>query len=150
MKYFQICPQVAGVCGDETVCDDWSSRPVVIRKLQFELESWPEDDLILATVGGYAGTSRLAEAIKKAELTGIEFDRLEMIKGDQFWLQEEEHANEKIPEYRWFKFTGEPGVDDFGIIGKPVALPLTVSERALKILRQFNMNNLRTKGFRVK
>lgn len=147
MKFFQISPQCAGTTGDDTICEDWSARPVVLHKLQFELELWPEDDLIEATIQGYAGTRRLADAIKLAGLTGIEFDQLDMIKYDQFWLWEDEHKGEIIPEYLWFKFPGKPGINDFGQIPLPVVMELTISERALAVLKQFKIENCRIKDF---
>lgn len=147
MKFFQISPQCVGTTGDETICSDWSARPVAFQKLQFELELWPEDDLIEASFSAYAGTRRLADAIKAAGLTGIEFDRLDMIKYDQFWLWEEEHQGETIPEYLWFKFPGEPGINDFGQIPLPVVMELTISERALAVLKQFRIENCQIKDF---
>ncbi|MBP6743835.1 hypothetical protein KBI23_07955 [bacterium] len=147
MKFYQFSPQCVGTTGEDTICADWSARPVVFHKLQFELEYWPEDDFIGATIQAYAGTIVLANAIEAAGLTGIKFDRLEMIKGDQFWLWEEEHLGETIPEYLWFKFSGNAGIDDFGMIHAPVALPLTVSEKALAVLKQFKIENCRIKDF---
>lgn len=147
MKYFQISPETAGTTGDNTVCEDWSARPVVFHKLQFELESWPEDDLIEATIQGYAGTRALADAIQSAGLTGVIFDRLDMTKGDQFWLWENEHQGETIPEYLWFKFPGLAGVEDFGMIHAAVAFPLTVSEKALTVLKRFKIENCRIEDF---
>ncbi|MFA5911343.1 MAG: hypothetical protein WC815_21415 [Vicinamibacterales bacterium] len=147
MKFFQFSPQTAGTTGDKTVCEDWSARPIVFHKLQFELELWPEDDLIEAINQGYAGTCSLAEAIKAACMTGIEFDALDMIKYDQFWLWEEEHPGESIPEYLWFKFTGRAGIDDFGMTYIEDGFPLIVSERALKLLTSFKIGHCRVRDF---
>ena len=147
MKFYQISPETAGTIGDATICSDWSARPVVMQNLQFELESWPEDDLIEATIQGYAGTRRLADAIQAAGLAGIEFDALDMIRGDQFWLCEDEHPGETIPEYLWFKFPGKPGVDDFGMTHIKGGFPLIVSEKALTVLKKFKLQNCRIKDF---
>lgn len=147
MRFYQISPEAAGTVGDATVCPDWSARPVIMHNFQFELESWPEDDFIGATIQGYAGTKPLADAIKAAGLTGIVFDRLDMIKGDQFWLWEEQHQGQTIPEFVWFKFPGLAGVEDFGMIHAPVAFPLTVSEKALAVLKRFKIENSRIKDF---
>ncbi|MFA6555291.1 MAG: hypothetical protein WCT03_02625 [Candidatus Obscuribacterales bacterium] len=147
MKFFQFSPQCAGTTGDETICPDWSARPVILHKLQFELESWPEDDLIEATIQGYAGTTTLADAINLAGLTGVTFDRLDMIKGDQFWLWENEHQGETIPEYLWFKFPGIAGKDDFGQVAIKGIFDLIVSEKTLAVLKQFKIENCRIKDF---
>jgi len=141
MNYFQISPQVAGTLGDGSVVADYAERPLRISKLQFELTSWPEDDLIVAMIQGYAGTTRLAEAITAAGLTGIEFGSLEMIEGDQFWIKKKHHQGETIPEYCWFRFTGTHCVDDFGLIPLPVFPSLVVSDRALTLLRSFKFTN---------
>lgn len=138
MMFYQVGPECAGSVGDDSVFEDESVRPVRMSKFQFELNFWPEDDLIVATVQGYAGTERLSDAIKAAGLTGIEFDELDMVEGEQFFIHKKDRYGEILPKYLWFKLVGKPGLDDFGVIPGPVSLPLVVSERALHILATFD------------
>ena len=147
MTFYQTSPQVAGCFGDDTEIHDISARPPKFSNFQFELTIWPDDDLIVASGGGYAGSTKLADAIKQAQLSGIEFDHVEMVDGDQFYKYRKRHASEKLPGFLWFKFIGQPGIDDFGLIPAPVNLPLVVSEKALNLLKTFNHEHLRIKDF---
>lgn len=140
MKFYRLEPDTSGGLGDDTVHEGWEDRPMRISKLQIELDFWPSDDFLVADMYGYVGTHRLAEAIKKNGLTGVEFDYVDVIEGDQFWLERDEHPGQELPELLWFKFTGQAGVDDFGLIQGPCTLPLVVSERALVLLRSFEIS----------
>jgi len=65
MNFFRLDPFTIGGLGDNTVHEGWSDRPLKISKLEIVLDAWPDDDLVEADMYGYAGTHRLAEAIKK-------------------------------------------------------------------------------------
>ncbi len=145
MKFFQIDPDTIGSLGDDTEHEGWTDRPLKISKLQIELDFWIDDDLVEANFDGYAGTHRLAEAIRKNGLTGIEFDRVDVIEGDQFWIHKKDHPGEAVPELLWFKFTGKAAVDDFGLLQGPGSFPLVVSERALVLLKSFSLTKCRVK-----
>lgn len=145
MKFYQIEPDTAGSLGDDTVHEGWTDRPLKISKLQIELEFWPDDDLVEAGLYGYVGTRRLAEALKNNRLTGVEFDHVDVIEGDQFWIHKEDHPGETVPELLWFKFFGKAAVDDFGLLQGPGSFPLVVSERALVLLKSFKFTNCEIK-----
>lgn len=145
MTYFQISPHICGCFGDDTDIQDIYAFPTKFSNFHFELTIWPEADLITAGYDAYAGTTRLADAIKKAGLTGVEFDHVEMVDGDQFYKYRKQHAGEELPDYLWFKFTGKPGIDDFGQI--QTVFPLVVSERALNLLKTFDHKHFRIKDF---
>jgi hypothetical protein len=116
-----------------------------ISKLQVEMDFWPDDDLLEASTYGYVGTYRLAEAIKKHGLTGVEFDHVDVIEGEQFFIQKDKHPGESVPELLWFKFIGKAAVDDFGLLQGPGSFPLVVSERALGVLKTFNFTECEIK-----
>jgi hypothetical protein len=145
MKFFQLNPQLVGSLGDETVHDGWSDRPLKIHKFQLWLKKWPEDDLVEADMYGYAGSPRLADAIKNNQLTGIEFDHVDVIEEEQFYIHKNDHPGEAVPELLWFKFTGQIAVDDFGLLQGPRSYPLVVSERALELLKSFSLNKCNIK-----
>ena len=148
MRFYQINPQTIGWVGDDAVEEDMEARPVIIHKLQIDLEFWPDDDLVEAGLYGYCGTTKLMRAIKEAELTGVDFDKVEVIEGEQFFIQRKSHPNTELPELHWFKFyTGIPGTDDFGLLTGPVTSPLVVSEKALVLLKSFNHQKMEIKGF---
>lgn len=145
MKFFQISPYTIGSLGDDTEHEGWTDRPLKISKLQIELDLWPVDDLVEASIDGYAGTYRLAEAIKNNGLTGVEYDHVDVQEGDQFWIYKNDHPGEAVPELLWFKFTGKAAVDDFGLLQGPGSFPLVVSERALVLLKSFSLTKCRVK-----
>jgi hypothetical protein len=147
MKFFLLCPFTIGSLGDDTVHEGWSDRPLKISKLQIVLDAWPDDDLVEANMYGFAGTHRLAEAIKKNGFTGVEYDHVDVEEGDQFWIRKRKHPGEAVPELLWFKFVGRPGADDFGLVDGPAIFPLVVSERALALLKSFNFTKCEIKDF---
>jgi hypothetical protein len=150
MKFFRLDPFTIGSLGDDTVHEGWSDRPLKISKLQIELDAWPYDDLVEADFDGFVGSHRLADAIKKNGLSGVEYDHVDVVEGDQFWIRKKEHLGEAVPELLWFKFIGRAGIDDFGLIDGPCSFPLTVSERALALLKSFNFTKCEIKDFEPK
>jgi hypothetical protein len=147
MKFFRLDPFTVGSLGDNTVHEGWSDRPLKISKLEIVLDAWPDDDLVEADMYGYAGTQRLADAIKIGGFTGVEYDHVDVEEGDQFWIRKNEHPGETVPELLWFKFVGQAGIDDFGLIDGPGSFSLVVSERALATLKSFNFMKCRIKDF---
>jgi len=147
MKFFRLSLFTIGTLGDDTVHEGWSDRPLKISKLQIELDAWPDDDLTEAAIYGFVGTHRLAQAIKENGFTGVDYDHVDVIDGDQFWIRKKEHPGEAVPELLWFKFVGKPGFDDFALIDGPGSFPLVVSERALTLLKSFNFTKCEIKDF---
>jgi hypothetical protein len=147
MNFFRVDPFTIGTLGDDTIHEGWTDRPLKISKLQIELDAWPDDDLVEAAIYGFVGTNRLANAIKKNGFTGVDYDHVDVIEGDQFWIRKKEHPGETVPELLWFKFVGKPGVDDFGLIDGPGSFSLVVSDRALVLLKSFNFAKCRIKDF---
>lgn len=139
MKFFSLGPEAAGELGSNTL-GNTKERPHRIDRLHLELTFWPEDDLIDAYT--YVCSRHLAEALKNSELTGFTLDQIfEVSQGDQFEISANTHKGEKLPEYVWLKVTGRAGVDDFGLVQGPCALPLVVSQAALDLLMAFELKH---------
>lgn len=139
MRFFAISPEAAGELGNACEHGDITERPVKIFKADFEFQFWPHDDLLCGFYI-YACTHEVAEALKKANFTGFEVAKMTVSFEERFYQWAELHKEEILPEFQWLKVTGRPGVDDFGLVAGPVEIPLIVSERALKVLKQFKLS----------
>jgi len=133
MRFYSLKPEVAGGLGKETVMDREVSPPSVVI-LHYELEGWLGDDL-LETFPCFIVSRRLAQEIVGNCLSGCELVRVKVTTSRQF---RELYPNRGIPEFEWLKITGRVGVNDFGIAADN---RLVVSDRALSILRSFNLQN---------
>lgn len=134
MKYYSLDPEVAGGFGENTVMDDPTARPPIVRNFHFQFEGWLGDDL-LETVACFIATKRLVEAIRALQPSGIGFDKVEITKSEQF---EELYPDRELPDFVWLKITGKPGRDDFGLSEEH---RLVVSERMLSAMKMLNLNN---------
>ncbi|WP_028226702.1 hypothetical protein [Paraburkholderia ferrariae] len=132
-NYYVIEPEVAGGFGERTIINR-SSGKMVVTRLHYELEGWLGDPLLESTPC-YIATKDLAREIENRQLSGVEFDFVEITLSDQF---EKIHANKAVPDFVWLKAVGEPGKDDFGIGS---GLRLVVSERVLDILKQYGVSH---------
>ncbi|MCH8498306.1 MAG: hypothetical protein LAT63_07500 [Marinobacter sp.] len=126
--YFYIEPEVSGGFGDNAVVDT-SVHPPRLSKLHCQFDSWLGDDL-LETFPCYVVSKPLANEIGSAKLTGYTLGDVEVSKSEKF---EELCPGKALPEFYWFKVTGEAGKDDFGIAED---YRLVVSERALEVLKK--------------
>lgn len=139
MRFFSLGPEAAGELGADTI-GNTKERPHRIERLHLELTFWPEDELIDAYT--YVCTKRLAEVLSASMLTGFEIGKIyEISRGDQFEVSANSHKSAQLPEFVWFKVYGKAGVDDFGLVQGPCALPLVVSERALQVLKTGALNH---------
>jgi hypothetical protein len=139
MKYYALGAEAAGDFGKNTVRGDVSDRPPKISYFHFELERYPHDDLLEA-LATYAITEQLAEALSANKLTGFEFGDVEISFDEQFHVWAEMHKGEELPKYMWLKVTGRPGIDDFGMVQGPCKYPLVVSDKAMRVLKQFKLS----------
>lgn len=139
MRFFALSPEAAGELGNACEHGDITERPVKILKADFEFQFWPHDDLLCGFYI-YACTPEVAEALKVQQLTGFEIAELNVSFEERFYQWAELHKDETLPEFQWLKVTGRPGVDDFGLLSGPVEAPLVVSEKALKVLKQFKLS----------
>jgi hypothetical protein len=137
MKYYSIEPEVAGGWGKNTVHDESeSAEPPFVLKLHYEFDGWAGDEL-LESSGCYIVTERLAREIERAQLTGAQFDDVEISTSGEYDDFQELHPDRKLPKFLWLRLVGKLGQDDFAISG----LRLVVSERALQLLTSIGISN---------
>jgi hypothetical protein len=133
MKYYCLAPEVGGGFGEHTLMDS-SVRPPRLTRFHYKFDGWLGDDL-LETVACFIGTRRLVDRLQSLNPTGLELDRVEISKSDEF---KELHPDRALPEFAWLKITGEAGRDDFGLSQEH---RLVVSERVLSVLNSLTLNN---------
>jgi hypothetical protein len=126
-KFYVVEPEVAGGWGKNTVFTGVPGKPTVVHKLHYQFDGWLGDELLESTPC-YIVTERLAHKMEQADLSGVNFDEVEVTKSEQF---EELYPNRSLPKFVWLKVNGKPGQDDFGVAP---GLRLIVSDRALHVL----------------
>jgi len=134
MKFFAVRPEVAGGLGEQTVIDR-SFGKMDVLKLHYQFDGWLGDD-ILESDPCFIVSERLAQAIERERLTGVQFDDVEITKSELFM---DLHPDRQLPNFVWLKVEGTAGRDDFGI--SPDLL-LVVSERAIALLKKFRFSNV--------
>jgi hypothetical protein len=134
MGFFALEPEVAGGWGKNTTFTRTPGIPVVVHKLQYEFEGWLGDE-ILETTPCFIVTERLADEIRRRNLSGAEFGEVEVTKSAQFRLF---HPERKLPKFVRLLPGPNPGRDDFGL---GADLILVVSEAALALLRESGISN---------
>lgn len=133
MKYYTLSPEVAGELGEDTEMDT-AVHPPVVSRLHYEFSDWLGDDLV-ESFPVFLISSVLGQDASGAGLTGFVLADAEVTVSEE---AQELLEGETIPEFRWLKITGQPGVDDFG---QTEQARLVVSERALEVLRQGSLEN---------
>ena len=131
-NFYSLEPEVAGELGPKTIMDS-SVHPPIVSKLHFIFSGWLGDEII-ECFPCYIVTEGLVQEIKKLQPSGCWFDDVTIEKSEQF---NELYPNKLLPKFKWLKVEGKAGKDDFGI--SPDNL-LVVSERMLKVLKSFNLN----------
>lgn len=138
MKYYRFEPHCSGDYGENTVyVGQKTAHPCVVSHLHYEFSHWPKDDF-LCCIFHFIGRDRLRQALEAMQppVTGIEFDEVE-ISGDEDEFKHvwrEGRPDSELGKWYWFKITGKPGIDDFGLIP---AAKLIISERVLEVLNRF-------------
>jgi hypothetical protein len=133
MNYFFLQPEVAGGLGEDTVLTR-DTHPPIVTKLHYEIDVWLGDAL-LEGFPCFILIPELAEAIVRAELTGAGIAPVKVTPSGIF---EDLNPGRKLPEFRWLKLAGMPGRDDMAADEKG---NLVVSERALRILKRFQLKH---------
>ena len=132
MPYFYVEPDVAIRLGDRTVMDT-STHPPKLSYLHVVMEGWFGDHLI-ETFPSFVFSEELSLAITEASLTGVNFNKLEMTKGDFFNTS---FPDTKLPKFVWGRINGQKMHDDF-FIAKD--LRLVVSGKALELLKKYGVD----------
>lgn len=133
MHYFVLSPEVAGGLGKNTLMSTVEHPPSVSR-LHYELDGWLGDDL-LESFPCFVVTSRLAHSLRHAGLSGVDLREVEITTSEQF---RELYPDRRIPVFAWLHIVGKSGRDDFGADAEG---RLVVSERALRLLENFTLDN---------
>ncbi len=128
---YELHPDPAGDLGERTVLDT-SQHPPIVEQLHYELEYWDGDDL-LASFPVYLVTERLRAALEASGLSGISFAPAEVTGSDNVTA-----LGYGTPPLVWMKVIGSAGTDDFWL---GTLAELYVSEAALALLRQFNIEH---------
>lgn len=138
MNFYTLDPEVAGGLGKHTVMNT-SVHPPVVSELHYELDTWLGDDII-QSFPCYLATERLKRKIESSSMVGIQFAPLKFDVTADF---KDRHPSKAVPNFTWLKITGCAGKDDFGTEANG---RLVVSERALKLLQDFNLNHCEVSG----
>jgi len=117
---------------------DSSTHPPVVSRLHYDFVSWLGDDIV-ATFPCNLVTEALAKAIVDEGLTGAQIDHVTVTKNPQFERFFPDTVA-SLPEWKWLRPTGQPHESDFWQDDQGI---LIVSERALKLLRKFSLENCR-------
>ena len=138
MRYFVLSPEVAGGLGKNTVMSR-DRHPPTVARLHYEIDVWLGDEL-LEGFPCFIVTSRLADAVRKSQLSGAATGEVEVTLTDQF---NELYPGRLIPKFMWLQVSGTAGIDDFGTdsTGR-----LVVSERALRLLETMKLENCEVAG----
>jgi hypothetical protein len=132
-KRWLVSPEVAGELGTNTVIDT-SVHPPRVSRLHHQFEGWLGDDL-LEVFPCFLVSSRLAQALDSAALVGFELAEAEVSKSPEF---EDMYPGRVLPEFLWLKITGSGPEADLRLSAD---FRLEVSQRALEVLRTFNLTN---------
>lgn len=149
MDLYMLEPEVAGEIGENTVYDNFDDvryrrAEPKISKLHFIFSGWLGNDIIESTPC-FIVTDELKRGIEKSELSGYEFQDMEVSLSDEFM---EIYPNRDMPQFKrlipkgrvivdyetYTKWSGE----DFNLSDKSY---LIVSEKALNIINEYNIDN---------
>ncbi|WP_080954801.1 hypothetical protein [Xanthomonas phaseoli] len=133
MNYFVIEPEVAGEIGDGSVLDT-TVHPPLVSKLNYQFFGWLGDS-ILESFPCFIVIQDLASNLMSEFLSGVSFHDVEISISDEFRGL---YPNRVIPDFCWMKVSGVACKDDFGIA---LDYRLVISERALKVLQKFCIEN---------
>lgn len=126
---WRIGPEVAGELGANTQMDV-SVHPPRVSHLHYRFEGWLGDDL-LESFPCYLVTERLADALRRSNLTGWSLLPVEITTSTEF---DELYPGRALPGFSWLHVADGDG--DFSL---SAAHELLVSAQALQLLQQFNL-----------
>lgn len=129
--WYSVSPEVAGSIGPKTVMDR-ASTPLIVSKLHYIFEGWLGGEIV-ESFPCYLVSARLAEEIRRSELTGAVLCEVEVEIDMQFEMFQSEVV-EALPEWVWLKPTGQARTDDFWIEENE---QLAISGRAYELLQKF-------------
>jgi hypothetical protein len=143
MKYYKVEPAVDGSLGELTEFvpgfENWK-----LETFHMILQDWLGDDLV-TTTPGFAVTRVLAERLEKSGLTGFELKDMYLSISPQ-GTELMRSGDVQIPDLVWLDAVGKFEAGDF-FLDRHVP-DLIVSERALRVLQEFDIKRARIEEFR--
>ena len=134
--FYQLAPEVAGGLGPETVFDR-SQSPPIVRALHYELDGWPDDDLI-TSFPCFIVTESMKKMIEEARASGCSFGPVKVTTSEQFKDFEEFRQGQQLPKFSWLLIHGAAQQDDFGLSADG---SLIVSESILQAMKGGRLDN---------
>lgn len=136
MKYYRIGPIVDASQGDMTeYVPGFENR--ILETFHMVLEDWNSNDIV-TTSPGFAVTRQLADSLAKGELSGFKLKDMHLSISEN-GARAIRAKGVPIPELIWLDIEGTDEQTDFFLTA--TYPPLVVSERALAVLREFNLAN---------
>jgi hypothetical protein len=139
VAYYTLEPEVAGGLGDGTVIDT-TVHPPHVERLHYEFEDWLGDDLV-ESFPCFLVSKPLAARLTAAGLGTFQLKDVAVTMTPE---AEELLGDASFPDFYWFDVTGTAGRDD---VGTTPTGQLVVSDQALALLREFNINNCDVEPF---
>ena len=131
-SFYKLEPEVPGGWGKDTIFDS-STTPRTIHELHYEFDDWLGDDIVESTPA-FIVTAGLGKSIEESGMTGATLGPVKITRSSQFL---ELCPGRTLPQFKWLRLYGEPGVDDLALSSD---LFLVVSDHALSILKSHNLN----------
>jgi hypothetical protein len=131
MLFYKLTPECCGDFGRRTLyAGELATRPPTIHRLEYEFKSWPTDHLVEVNCQ-FIGTKELVLALAQLQPrpTGLHYDPVGTVNTLEM---RREQPGRELPEYKWFRITGRPGKDDFGMSPDH---SLVISERVLNAIQ---------------
>lgn len=132
MTRYYVEPEVAGEWGVNTEADT-TVHPPRISRLHYELSGWLGDDL-LETFPCYIVSANLRQSLESSNLTGFEFDNVEVSASPEFVS---DTPADRLPKFFWLKITGRAD-EDFALAANH---QLVVSDEALSLLHEHRIDH---------
>lgn len=141
MRFYKICPFMAGFPGEETRGDLNSPGPD-LEYLKFVLDAQPPSDII-GQDNIVLASSKLVDALRLIAPTGVKFikDNVTLV-GDANFQDGALHAD--YDDWWWLKLSGKPGQDDFAYDAG-----LIVSDKVMSVLEKFSMDYCTVQDYSV-
>ena len=135
MAHHKLTPDVAGELADHTELDR-SVHPPRVQRFAYVIDNWLGDD-ILETYPTFMVTETLVGPLNGSGLSGYEIRQAEVTIEEESRETLSMIGRTEFPNFRWLHVVGKAGCDDFGLTATG---DLVVSERALNVLRQGQLN----------
>jgi hypothetical protein len=139
VAYYTLQPEVAGGLGNATVMDT-TVHPPLLQRLHYEFEDWLGDDLV-ESFPCFLVSEPLAARLTAAGLGTFQLKDVEVTMTPE---AKELLGDNAFPNFYWFDVAGTAGRDDVGITLTGL---LVVSDQALAVLREFNIDNCDVEPF---